>query len=124
MLPHFPFLVEDQRDISREIVLTAEAAADVVSAYGPLLPVVEDTTLPAPSLAAEAARIPAGVPYVLTVLTPPPEERFDENDLAGRAGQTDPQPPPRARAAGHSSSLPGSLATGPRSIARPTGRSG
>jgi hypothetical protein len=100
VLPHFPFLVDDQRAISREIVLTAEAAADVVSAYGPLLPLVEDPTVPAPALTAEVARVPSGVPYVLSVLTPPPEERFDEDDLAAALGRlTRNRPPARAHGA-------------------------
>ncbi len=82
VLPHFPFLVEDQREIAREVVLTADAAADVVSAYGPLLALVEDTTFRVLPLSAEVARIPAGVPYVMAVLTPPREEHLDEDDLA------------------------------------------
>ena len=96
VLPHFPFLVEDQREISREIVLTADAAADVFSAYGPLVPLIEDTALPVAPLAMEVARIPTGMPYVLTVLTPPPEERLDEDDLtAALAGLTRNRPPVR-----------------------------
>jgi hypothetical protein len=82
VLPHFPFLVADQREIVRQVVLTAGAAADVVSTYGPLFPLVRDDLVPAPSLSAEAARIPAGAPYVMTLLTPPTEERLDEADLS------------------------------------------
>ena len=40
------------------------------------------TVVPAVSLSSEVARIPAGAPYVMTLLTPPPEKRLDEADLA------------------------------------------
>jgi MFS family permease len=82
VLPHFPFLVADQREIGREIVLTADAAAGVVSAYGPLFPIAPDGLVPVQRLSAETARIPTGAPYVMTLLTPPRERRLDEEDLA------------------------------------------
>lgn len=82
VLPHFPFLVADQQEIRRQIILTANAAAGVVSAYGPLFPMSEDDVVPVLPLSAEAARVPAGVPYVMTLLTPPSERRLNENDLA------------------------------------------
>ena len=82
VLPHFPFLVADQREIGRSIVLTADAAASVVAMYGPLFPLVEDDLVPVVSLSSQIARMPEGSPYVMTLLTPPPEERLDESDLA------------------------------------------
>ncbi len=82
VLPHFPFLVADQREIGREIVLTADAAANVVSTYGSLFAISEDTLVPVLPLSAEVARIPAGVPYVMTLLTPPPDEEMDAKDVA------------------------------------------
>jgi hypothetical protein len=82
VLPHFPFLLADQREIAREMVLTGEAAAEVVSAYGNLEPLVADDVVPIQSLAAHAARVPRGAPYVLTVLTPPRDEALDTDDLA------------------------------------------
>jgi hypothetical protein len=81
VLPHFPFLVADQHEIGRSIVLTAEAAASVVATFGPLFPIAEDDLVPRPSLASEVARMPAGAPYVMTLLTPPPEEQADDGDL-------------------------------------------
>jgi hypothetical protein len=100
VLPHFPFLVADQREIAREIVLSADAAATVVSAYGPLFPMGEDGLVPVLPLSAQAARLPAGVPYVMTLLTPPPERRLDEDDLtAAIAALTGGAPPQRTPAA-------------------------
>jgi hypothetical protein len=73
----FPFLVRDNAAIGRGVVLTPVAAAQVAGAFGPMFPLAVDGTLPAPTLAAVAARIPRGPPYVLALLTPPREERLD-----------------------------------------------
>jgi hypothetical protein len=81
VLPHFPFLVRDNLRIGRDIVLTANAAATVVSAYGGLFPFVEDALPPAPVLSEVAGRVPRGAPYVLTVLTPLSEYPHDPDDL-------------------------------------------
>jgi hypothetical protein len=81
VLPHLPFLVRDNQDAGRDIVLTAQAAAHVVAAYGSLFPLAADDAVPAPSLAATAAAIPRGMPYVLTLLTPVADERFDPADF-------------------------------------------
>jgi hypothetical protein len=75
VLPHFPFLVEDNHAIGRDIVLSAGAAADVVSAYGARFPLVEESD--SPGLADVARRIPAGAPYVFSLLTPPSAESLD-----------------------------------------------
>jgi hypothetical protein len=82
VLPHFPLLLRDQRDIARDVVLTRDAAAEVIAAYGPLEPLLQDPVAPVDSLAGQAARVPRGAPYVLAVLTPPRDERLDEADLA------------------------------------------
>ena len=82
VMPHFPFFVADQGEIGRSIVLTADAAATVVAAYGPLFPLVEDDLAPAMTLESRLARMPEGSPYVMTLLTPPPDEQLDEDDLA------------------------------------------
>lgn len=81
VLPHFPFFVDDQQTIGRSIVLTSEAAAQAVAAYGPFLSIVPDDTIPVRSMVDEAARVPRGMPYVLTLLTPPSEETLDTADL-------------------------------------------
>jgi hypothetical protein len=82
VLPHFPYLVDDQRAIARDLVLTADAAAQLVEAYGPAFPLVEDGPVPILPLRVQAERIPQGSPYVLSLLTRPREEPLDEGDLA------------------------------------------
>ena len=71
VLLHFPFLVRDNVNASRDLVLTAEAAADIVAAYANEFPLVLDQP-PAPSLSEVVSRIPRGTPYVLTLLMPAP----------------------------------------------------
>ena len=78
---HFPFLVADNHALGRDIVLTADAATDVVGAYGPHFPVVPDERVPAPSLPDTAARLPAGTPYVLTLLPPAGRERLTPAEI-------------------------------------------
>lgn len=78
---HFPHLVRDNLSIGRDVVLTADAAAKVVAAYGSHFPVVRDNFPPAPSLAQTVERIPRGAPYAMTILTPLPDHALDEDDL-------------------------------------------
>jgi hypothetical protein len=90
VLPHFPFLVRDNLAESRDIVLTADAANDVVAAFADEFPLVLDQP-PGPGLRDIVSRIPPGSPYVLTVLLPAPGGRaIDQEDftkgLAGLAG--------------------------------------
>jgi hypothetical protein len=80
---HFPHLVRDNLSIGRDVVLTADAAASVVAAYGSHFPVVRDTFPPAPPLAETVGRIPRGAPYAMTILTPLPDYALDEDDLTG-----------------------------------------
>jgi hypothetical protein len=98
VLPHFPFLLQDQREIGRAVVLTRDAAAEVAAAYGNAASMfVDPLTVPEP-LAAQAGRVVRGAAYVLTVLTPPRDEALDTADLAaavtaltgGRAPQRQP----------------------------------
>jgi hypothetical protein len=76
-MPHLPFFIRDNHAIGRDVVLTVEAAAGVVAAFGPLYPVVRDEVPSAPSLAEIAERIPRGAPYVISLLTPAFDEPFD-----------------------------------------------
>jgi hypothetical protein len=81
VLLHFPFLVRDNVNASRDLVLTAEAAAAVVAAYADEFPLVLDQP-PPPSLSEVVARIPPGTPYVLTLLMPAPAGRtVDREDF-------------------------------------------
>lgn len=74
VLRHFPSFVNDNHAIGRDIVLTADAAAEVVAAYDVRFAIVEDVDAPGAALIDAVARIPAGAPYVLCVLTPPRDE--------------------------------------------------
>lgn len=81
VLLHFPFLVRDNFASSRDLVLTADAAARLVSAYANEFPLVLDQPAP-PSLSEVVARIPRGTPYVLTLLLPAPAGRtVDREDF-------------------------------------------
>jgi hypothetical protein len=74
---HFPFLVRDNEAISRDIVLDSYSAREVVAAFGALFPIQPDPVRASPDLLDAIARLPAGTPYVLCVLTPPREEHLD-----------------------------------------------
>jgi hypothetical protein len=82
VMTHWPFLVADNHRIGRDLVLTLQAAADVVAAYGPAYAVVPDDALPIRTLEQAADAVPAGMPYVLAVLTPPREASLDPDDLS------------------------------------------
>jgi hypothetical protein len=82
VMSHWPFLVEDNHRIGRDLVLTPQAAADVVAAYGPAYPVIPDGALPVRTIEQAAEAVPAGMPYVLSVLTPPREAHLDLESLA------------------------------------------
>jgi len=85
VLPHFPFLVGDNLAEDRDLVLTAQAAADIRASYGDAFALVQDQA-GAPSLASLAAAVPRGAPYVLTWLAPPPDEAtVDLHDLDAAA---------------------------------------
>jgi len=78
---HFPFLVRDNLAESRDIVLTADAAKEVVAAYANEFPLLLDQA-PAPGLADIVSRIPRGAPYVMTLLLPAPAGRtIDREDF-------------------------------------------
>jgi len=94
VLPHFPFFVADNQAIGRDVVLTADAAATVVSSYGAQFPLVRDESLQPISLTDIAQSVPRGSIYVLCLLTPSREIPFDDDEFdkalnmlaGGRAG--------------------------------------
>ena len=95
VLLHFPFLVRDNISQSRDIVLNADAAKEVVAAYASEFPLLLDQT-PPPGLVDVVSRIPRGSPYVLTVLLPTPSGRSIDRDdfmrgLAQLTGTRTPQ---------------------------------
>jgi hypothetical protein len=77
VLPHFPFLVRDNQTIGRAVVLTADAAASVIAAYGPAFQIVEELPPGPGSLIDVLERLPGGTAYILSLLTPPGDEHFD-----------------------------------------------
>ena len=92
---HLPYFVRDNQAIGRDVVLTSRAAADVLTAYGAHFPIVRDEVPAARALSEIVERIPRGAPYVLSLLTPTPEEPLDAadfdaalNQLAGDRGGT------------------------------------
>jgi hypothetical protein len=90
---HLPFFVRDNLAIGRDVVLTADAAAEITAAYGALFPIVQDAVPPVVPLAEAVEAIPRGTPYVLALLSPL-DDLFDEQEFArtltaltgGRAG--------------------------------------
>jgi hypothetical protein len=79
VMSHWPFLVEDNHRLGRDVVLNAAAAADVMTAYGPEFPLIQDAAVP--TLPEALAAVPRGMPYVLCVLTPPRENQLDPEAL-------------------------------------------
>lgn len=97
VLPHLPFLVRDNHAIGRDVVLTSEAAAAVVAAYGPFFPIVPDDPIRVISIAEVASRLPRGTPYVMTLLQPAGEERLDPAEVDVTLGAlTDNRTPARS----------------------------
>jgi hypothetical protein len=80
VLPHLPFFVRDNHAIDRDVVVTTDAAAMITAAYGPVMPLEPIDSLAEGSLAAVAARIPRGAPYVLTLLKPTNDVPLDAPD--------------------------------------------
>ena len=123
VMTHWPFLVADNHRIGRDLVLTPQAAADVVAAYGPAYPLFPDDALPIRTLEQAADAVPAGMPYVMSVLTPPREVGFDPEELAAAlrslAGEATRRRPP-GRPSRYSR---GSLASRCSITARPIGHS-
>jgi hypothetical protein len=83
---HFPLLVRDNEAISRDMILDAYSARDVVAAFGPLFPLQRDPISASPDLIDEISGLPSGTPYVLSVLTPPREEPLDPALLRAAVG--------------------------------------
>jgi transmembrane protein TMEM260 (protein O-mannosyltransferase) len=78
VLTHWPFFVDDNQRIGRDVVLNGEAAATVVAGYGPAFPVVQEPP-GGPPLPEALAQVPPGAPYVLTILTPLGERPLDQD---------------------------------------------
>jgi hypothetical protein len=85
VLPHLPFLVNDNHAIGRDVVLAGNATARVVSAYGTLFPLAADA-VPPRGIADRAAAFPRGTPYVLTLLEPAGGNAVDADDFDRAVG--------------------------------------
>jgi hypothetical protein len=83
---HFPLLVRDNEAISRDMLLDAYSARDVVASFGPLFPMQRDPISASPDLIDEIGALSPGTPYVLCVLTPPREEHLDPELLRAAIG--------------------------------------
>ena len=79
VLPHLPFLVNDNHTIGRDIVLAGNAAGRVAAAFGPLFPLAPDNV--PPGIAERVAAIPRGTPYVLALLDPAGYDALDTDDF-------------------------------------------
>jgi hypothetical protein len=91
VMAHWPFLVEDNERIGRDIVLNGEAAATMIAGYGTAFPFVEEPAAGRTLLEA-LGQVPPGAPYVLTILTPLRERPLEEEvvDAALSALKTGP----------------------------------
>ena len=78
---YLPSLVDDNRAIGRTLVLTERAAATARAAYGPLLPIAQDTAVRVPSLSEVAGSLGPKTRYVLCVLKPSRDMILDRADL-------------------------------------------
>ena len=98
VMAHWPFIVEDNHRLGRDIVMNGAAAAEVVAAYGREFPLVEDiAVMPVPEA---FAAVPRGAPYVLSMLTPLTENPLDAAVLADAlAALTDGNAPTRIASA-------------------------
>lgn len=85
-LLYFPFLVESNAAIGRRIVLAEGAAGMVKELYGNLYRIEPDPRLPVRPLAARLADLPAGTPYVLTMIEADKEAMpLDQGELSDAA---------------------------------------
>jgi hypothetical protein len=77
----FPFLVGDNGQIGREMIVTAGAVAPIAAAYDGLFEIQRDPRTPAPSLRGQLAGLPEHTLYVLTALAPYDDMPLDSGDL-------------------------------------------
>lgn len=82
VLLYAPALVEDNRAIGREVVLTEHAWAEMNAAYGPMLLAELDPRVLVSPLSERVAGVPAGTRYVLCLLKPSRDLHLDTEDLA------------------------------------------
>jgi hypothetical protein len=86
-LLYFPLLVGNNASMGRTVVLTEGCTGVVRDLYGALYTIERDPRLPVPSLAEQVEGLPAGTPYVLTVMEPDPPATIDQADLAAASAR-------------------------------------
>jgi hypothetical protein len=97
VLPHLPFLVNDNHAIGRDVVLLGSAAARTTAAYGALFPLAPDSV--PPGLAERASAVPVGTPYVMTLLEPTGGQEINAADFdAAVTAVAGPSAPRRSKA--------------------------
>ena len=74
-------LVQENREIGREVVLSDRAQAALAAAYGPLLPTRQDPRVAVPGIAELTSDLAPGTRYALCVLKPTRDFALDEADL-------------------------------------------
>ena len=79
VLPHLPFLVNDNHAIGRDIVLAGSAAGRVAAAYGTLFPLVPDSV--PQGIADHVTTLPRGTPYVIALLEPTGGDDLNTGDF-------------------------------------------
>ena len=79
----WPYVVDETHRAGRDVVLSAEAAQQIVAAYGDAYPLADDPIPPAVALDEVVRRVPRGAPYVITLLPPPRGTAADPAALAG-----------------------------------------
>jgi hypothetical protein len=80
-----PFLLRDNAAGGRQVVMTPDSRARAEAAYGGLFAFDQDPQVAPADLVAQVRALPAGTPYVLAVLAPYRDLRFDSGELAAAA---------------------------------------
>jgi hypothetical protein len=83
MILYAPAFIADNVAINREVVLTEQARAALIAAYGPLFSTEPDPRVMTPSLAEAIQGLPDGTRYVMCILTPTRDLPLDWTDIGG-----------------------------------------
>jgi hypothetical protein len=87
VLLYAPALIADNFQIGRDVILTARARADLVSAYGPLIPTRQDSDGTPAGIGDIAAGLAEGTRYTLCLLKPTRDFALDEGELGNAAAR-------------------------------------
>ena len=99
VLTHWPLFLQDNQRLGRDLVLNGDAARELAGIVDPGA-ILEDPTVPLPTLEQVFADVPRGMPYVLVLLTPPRDAPLDADEFSGAlSALTGTRVPERAPAA-------------------------